>query len=491
MPDNDLLAARQAELERLREQGWNYPNDFRPDELAARLHEQFGALDTQRLEREDKQVRVAGRMVSRRVMGKAAFMHLQDYSGRIQLYLRHDQLPEGLYEQAQRWDLGDILGVRGKLFKTRTGELSLHAEELHLLSKSLRPLPEKYHGLANQEQCYRQRYLDLIANKESRRIFNIRVKTVDLLRQDLKKEGFVEVETPMMHPLPGGATARPFVTHHNSLHQDLYLRIAPELYLKRLLIGGMDRIFELNRNFRNEGLSTRHNPEFTMLEFYQAYADYRDLMKLVERLLRSLAMQLHGTTQLDTKRIQCDLAAPFQRMTMREAILHCNKDLREADLLSLEKIQEIARRKEVTIPAQAGRGAIECALFEKTAEASLQLPTFITAYPIEVSPLARCNDENPDLADRFEFFLGGCEIANGFSELNDPGEQTRRFQQQIQRQQVGDEEAMRYDVDFLTALEYGMPPAAGAGIGIDRLVMMLSGAASIRDVILFPQLKQK
>ncbi len=490
--ESEIVASRRAGLGRLRERGWAYPNDFRRKHLAARLHERFGDAAPADLERDAPRAQVAGRMVSRRVMGRASFAHLQDMSGRLQLHLRRDRLGDGGYADFRSWDLGDILGAAGTLFKTRTGELSLLADDVRLLSKSLRPLPEKYHGLADRESRYRQRYLDLIANEDARRVFECRARTVRFLRDFLRRRGFVEVETPMMQLLPGGAAARPFVTHHNALGLDLYLRVAPELYLKRLLIGGMEQVFELNRNFRNEGLSTRHNPEFTMLEFYQAYADCEDFMALIETLLRGLARQFHGSPPvLRHGGGEIDLGPRFARTTLRQAVLDHNPELAPEILDSLESIRAVAADKNIAVAPGDSPAEIECALFEKTVEHRLRAPTFVTAYPLEVSPLARALPGAPERADRFELFVAGQEVANGFSELNDPEEQARRFRRQAGRRNAGDEEAMRYDEDFVTAMEYGMPPAAGAGIGIDRLVMVLAGAASIREVILFPLLRDR
>ena len=476
MSEEEILAARRASLQRLRATGWDYPNDFRPSHQAAALHRVYG--DTKPVAELEvaPPVRVAGRMMSRRIMGKAAFAHLQDATGRIQLYLKKDQLGS-TYDDFRTWDSGDILGAAGSLFKTRSGELTIQAGELCLLSKALRPLPEKYHGLVDREQRYRRRYLDLLFNPEVRKVFELRSRTMSFLRTFFEQRGFSEVETPMMQAIPSGAAARPFITHHNSLDLDLYLRIAPELYLKRLLVGGMERVFELNRNFRNEGLSTQHNPEFTMLEFYQAYADCKDFMQLIESLFRELFKCLTGKAAVHINGRDYDLTLPIPRMTLREALLQ-HLDARD---LAPENLQATAKLHDVQPGTEDG--ATEYALFEKLVEPRLQEPVFITAFPLAVSPLARRLDEK--LADRFELFAGGLELANGFSELNDPEEQAVRL-----RHQAGQgPEAMRYDEDFITALEYGMPPAAGAGIGIDRLVMLLSGSTAIRDVILFPLLR--
>ncbi|MBI4006151.1 MAG: lysine--tRNA ligase [Gammaproteobacteria bacterium] len=493
MPENDnnLIAQRRNQLKTLREKGCAYPNNFRRDALAADLHAHYSAKDHNELEAQAVRVKVAGRMMTRRIMGKASFAHLQDMSGKIQLYVKGDNLPEGRYADFKDWDLGDILGAGGTLFKTKTGELSVMVNDIHLLTKSLRPLPEKFHGLSDHELRYRQRYLDLITNEETRSTFAIRSNVIDFLRQYLKDAGFVEVETPMMHLIPGGATARPFITHHNSLGMDLYLRIAPELFLKRLVIGGIEKVFELNRSFRNEGLSPRHNPEFTMLEFYQAYADYRDMMKITEDMMRSLVKDILGDTSIRYQGETYDLVRPFARMTVKQSVLHFNKGIRMEDLESRESLQMVADKLEVPVEDSDGPGKILIEIFEKTVESQLKEPIFITGFPTEVSPLARRSDNDPAETDRFEFFLCGREIANGFSELNDPEDQAKRFLEQLEGKAAGDEEAMHYDEDYITALEYGMPPTAGEGIGIDRLVVLLTDSASIRDVILFPHMRPK
>ncbi len=489
--ENKLIAQRREQLKALREKGIAYPNDFKRDALASNIHSQFDGQSKEQLESESVRVKVAGRMMSRRVMGKAAFAHLQDMSGRIQLYVKRDELPEGNYAEFKQWDIGDILGAEGTLFKTRTGELSVHVDAIRILTKSLRPLPEKFHGLTDQETRYRQRYLDLIANEDARRTVKIRTETIDFIRSYLKQAEYVEVETPMMHLIPGGAAARPFITHHNSLDMDLYLRIAPELFLKRLIIGGMERVFEINRSFRNEGLSPKHNPEFTMLEFYQAYADYNDLMELTEDLIRSLVKHLSGDLTIEYQGEKYDVSGPFNRFTLLESVLHHNPNYTQAELSDLDTTRKIAEQLDLPVFANFGLGKLQTEIFEKTVEHNLQAPTFITAYPTEVSPLARKNDTDPFVTDRFEFFIGGREIANGFSELNDPDDQAARFRQQVKDKEAGDEEAMHFDEDYITALEYGMPPTAGEGIGIDRLVMLLTDSASIRDVILFPHMRPK
>lgn len=490
--ENDLLAQRRTALSSLRKSGQAYPNDFRRDSFAADLLKTHESKSKEELEGEHIRVSIAGRMMTRRIMGKASFAHLQDMSGKIQIYVRRDDLPEGVYNEGfKKWDIGDIVGVSGVVMKTNKGELSVHADSVRLLTKSLRPLPEKFHGLTDQETRYRQRYLDLITNEDSRRVFDVRTRVIDFIRNYLRKNRFIEVETPMMHAIPGGATARPFVTHHNALDMDLYLRIAPELYLKRLVVGGVERVFEINRSFRNEGISTRHNPEFTMLEFYQAYADYNDLMDLTEKMLRDLVGEITGGEEVLYLDEKYDLSQPFARMTVRESILVHNKELQESDLDFVERLREILKGLSVPLQDSYGLGKLQLELFEKTVEANLQNPTFITAYPTEVSPLARANDSDEFVTDRFELFIAGREIANGFSELNDPEDQAERFLKQVEEKEAGDQEAMHFDEDYITALEYGMPPTAGEGIGIDRLVMFLTNSASIRDVILFPHMRSR
>jgi lysyl-tRNA synthetase class 2 len=488
--ENKLIAQRRDKLARLREQGVAFPNDFRRNVVAGELLAEYGEQPAEQLDAVGVRVRVAGRLMTRRVMGKASFAHVQDMSGRIQLYLQRDGLPEGTYEQFKRdWDLGDIVGAEGRLFKTKTGELSVLCDDVRLLTKALRPLPEKFHGLTDQESRYRQRYLDLIMNEASRRTFRTRTRIVQFLRQYLDGRGFLEVETPMMQVIPGGATARPFVTHHNALDMQLFLRIAPELYLKRLVVGGFEKVYEINRNFRNEGLSTRHNPEFTMLEFYEAYADYRDLMDLTEDMLRRLAVEILGTTTLSYQGETYDFGKPFARLTVKESILRFNPSLASADLDDLAAARRVAGSLGIALKPSWGLGKVLIEIFEKTVEGRLADPTFITAYPTEVSPLARRNDADPFVTDRFEFFVGGREIANGFSELNDAEDQADRFRRQVQEKDAGDDEAMHFDADYVRALEHGMPPTAGEGIGIDRLVMLLTDSPSIRDVLLFPHMR--
>lgn len=489
--DNEIIKQRRAQLAQLREQGNAYPNGWERDALAGDLLAQYDEQDKEQLEQQAVRVKVAGRMMSRRVMGKAAFAHLQDMSGRIQLYVKRDNLPEGIYAEFKSWDIGDQLAAEGTLMKTKTGELSVQVDTIYLLAKSLRPLPEKFHGLADQETRYRQRYLDLITNEETRKTFQTRSRVVNYIRGYLTTHGFIEVETPMMHAIPGGATARPFITHHNALDIDLYLRIAPELYLKRLIVGGMEKVFEINRSFRNEGLSQRHNPEFTMLEFYEAYATYADHIRLTEDMLRSLVQDLTGGSVIHYQGQDYDLSQAFQQFTVIESILHFNDGVTQDMLMDLEQLRELAGRLGIPVEKNYGIGKIQIEIFEKTVETKLNEPTFITQYPTEVSPLARRNDENPEVTDRFEFFIAGREIANGFSELNDPDDQAARFQEQVASKDAGDMEAMHFDADYITALEYGMPPTAGEGIGIDRLVMFMTDSPSIRDVILFPHLKPK
>ena len=487
--ENTIIALRRAKLGALRELGLPFPNDFRRNVIAGELHAEYGEKDNAILEATPVRVRVAGRMMSLRVMGKASFAHLQDMSGRIQMYVQREAIGEALYAEFKQWDIGDIVGAEGALFKTKTGELSVKVDTIRLLTKSLRPLPDKWHGLTDTETRYRQRYVDLIMSEVTRKTFRIRSEVVTFIRQFLTARGFLEVETPMMQAIPGGAIARPFVTHHHSLDMQMFLRIAPELYLKRLVVGGLDKVFEINRNFRNEGLSTRHNPEFTMLEFYEAYADYRDFMNLTEEMLRALTQQVLGSTTVAYQGDHYDFAKPFTRLSVKESILHFNPDLKSADIESLENARRVAGHLKIPLKPSYGLGKAQIEIFEKTVESRLKDPTFITAYPTEVSPLARRNDQDPFVTDRFEFFVGGREIANGFSELNDAEDQAERFRQQVRDKDAGDQEAMHFDADYIRALEHGMPPTAGEGIGIDRLVMLLTDSPSIRDVILFPHMR--
>jgi lysyl-tRNA synthetase class 2 len=458
--------------------------------MAGELHAEYGEKSDEALEALGLRVSIAGRMMSRRVMGKASFAHLQDMSGRMQLFVQRDALEEGVYNtQFKKWDIGDIIGAEGQLFKTKTGELSVKVDSVRLLTKALRPLPEKFHGLSDREQRYRQRYVDLIMNEATRETFRTRTRIVQFIRHYLNEKQFMEVETPMMQLIPGGAAARPFTTKHNALDMDLFLRIAPELYLKRLVVGGFERVYEINRNFRNEGLSTRHNPEFTMLEFYEAYADYHDLMDLTEDMLRKLCLEVLGSAEVSYQGETYDFGSPFQRMTVKGSILHFNPDIRPAELDDLEQARAIAGRLEIPLKDSYGLGKVQVEIFEKTVEHQLMNPTFITAYPTEVSPLARRKDDDPFVTERFEFFVGGREIANGFSELNDAEDQAERFRKQVEEKDAGDLEAMHYDEDYVRALEHGMPPTAGEGIGIDRLVMLLTDSPSIRDVLLFPHMR--
>ncbi|MEI2415062.1 lysine--tRNA ligase [Orrella sp. JC864] len=493
--ENRLIAERRAKLAKLREAGVAYPNDFTPDAHAAELHARYGGQAQEALAAEPVTVKVAGRMMLKRVMGKASFATLQDGSGRIQIYLERGTLGEEPYAAFKQWDIGDIIAVEGTVFKTNKGELSVHAASARLLAKSLRPLPDKFHGVADQELRYRQRYVDLIMTEDTRRTFEARSKAIGGIRQQMLEAGFLEVETPMLHPIPGGAAAKPFVTHHNALDMQMFLRIAPELYLKRLVVGGFERVFEINRNFRNEGVSPRHNPEFTMMEFYAAYADYRWLMDFTESLIRKAAIAAAGTAQLAYQGKALDLASPFDRLTITEAILkyapaYAPAQLQDEAFLRGE-LKRLGADVEGPVLKRAGLGALQLALFEETAEAQLWKPTFIIDYPLEVSPLARASDTQPGITERFELFITGREIANGFSELNDPQDQAERFRAQVQAKDAGDEEAMYYDADYIRALEYGMPPTGGCGIGIDRLVMLLTDSASIRDVILFPHLRRE
>lgn len=489
--DNQLIQQRRAKLTSQREAGDAFPNTFRPTHKAADLHADYDGREKAELAAEAVQVSVAGRMMFQRIMGKASFADLQDVSGSIQLFFHQGTLGEELYESFKVLDLGDIIGINGTLFVTKTGELSIKVASFELMTKSLRPLPEKFHGLSDQETRYRQRYVDLITSEDTRATFRMRSAIIAYIRQFFMQKDFLEVETPMMQVIPGGAAAKPFITHHNALDMDLYLRIAPELYLKRLVVGGFDRVFEINRNFRNEGLSTRHNPEFTMLEFYQAYADYTDLMNQTEELFRGLAKDVVGSLKIPSEdgSSEFDFEKPFTRISMFDAILSHNPDVDETKLATLDGASEIAKALHIEVRPSWGLGKLQTEIFEATVEEKLMDPTFITMYPAEVSPLSRRNNEDPSVTDRFELFVGGREIANGFSELNDAEDQAERFKAQVAHKDAGDEEAMHYDADYIRALEYGMPPTAGEGIGIDRLVMLLTGSPSIRDVVLFPHMR--
>jgi len=487
--ENKLIAERRRKLDELRKAGNAFPNDFRRDSTAAPLHAAYDAHSAEGLAQEAVRVAVAGRMLAKRVMGKSSFVRLQDRTGSIQLFVQRDAVGEAVYGEFKKWDLGDILGATGTLMKTKTGELSVAVDDLRILVKSLRPLPEKWHGIADQELRLRQRYVDLIVNEETRAVFARRSDLIRFIRRYLDTLDFIEVETPMMHPIPGGAAARPFETHHHALDKTLYLRIAPELYLKRLVIGGIERVYELNRCFRNEGLSTRHNPEFTMLEIYQAYARHEDLMELVENLVREAARAIAGSTTLGYQGETIELGGAFERLTLEDSVLAAVPALDRTHVRDPAALGVLCREHGIELPDQAGPGKMLFELFEKLVESALRSPVFITQYPAEISPLARRNDADPYLTDRFELFIAGREMANGFSELNDPEDQAERFRAQLEAHEGGDHEAMRFDEDYLVALDYGLPPTAGLGLGIDRLAMLLTDSGSIRDVLLFPQLK--
>ena len=487
--ENEQTAIRKQKLASLRAQGQAYPNDFRPTALAKELHDRFSDQDAESIKEENLTALLAGRLMNRRKMGKATFADLQDSSGKIQLFVRQNTVEKDSYEIFQGFDIGDIIGVSGNLFRTRTGELSIAVENFRILAKALKPFPEKFHGLADQELRYRQRYLDLIINQDVKETFRIRSGVVQCIRKFMDEHGFLEVETPMMHSIPGGAIARPFVTHHNALSLDMYLRIAPELFLKRLVVGGFERVYEINRNFRNEGMSTQHNPEFTMLEFYQAYADYQDFMEFTEQMFERLTSTVCKSSTIQFADQEVSLRPPFHRLCLSDAVLKHNSTLVEQDLNDREKLHSYLHSIGGQPKQIWGAGKLLFEIFERTVEHKLIEPTFITHYPIEVSPLSRVSEAQADIADRFELFVGGMEIANGFSELNDPEDQAQRFRNQISQRESGDEEAMHFDEDYIRALEYGLPPSAGEGVGIDRLVMLLSNRSSIRDVILFPYLK--
>ena len=487
--ENRLIALRREKLNELRKEGNAFPNDFRRNVLNAELAAEYAETDSDILKAGTRRVKIAGRLMTKRVMGKASFATIRDMSGDMQLYVKRDDLAEGVYPAFKRWDLGDIIAAEGTMFRTQKGELSVAVDDIRLLTKSLRPLPEKFHGLSDQETRYRQRYVDLIMNEASRETFKIRTRVIDGIRRFLMAKDYLEVETPMMQAIPGGATARPFNTYHNALDMDLFLRIAPELYLKRLVVGGFERVFEINRNFRNEGLSTRHNPEFTMVEFYQAYADYRELMDLTEEMLRTVTQDVLGTSQVHYQGTDLDFSKPFHRMTVVDSILHFNPTLTAERIATLDEATLVAKGLGISLKDSYGLGKVQIEIFEETVEHRLIQPTFITAYPTEVSPLARRNDNDSFVTDRFEFFVGGREIANGFSELNDAEDQAERFLAQVAEKDAGDDEAMHFDADYIRALEYGMPPTAGEGIGIDRLVMLLTDSPSIRDVLLFPHMR--
>jgi len=486
----DEFSVRMQKLALLRRNGNAFPNDFRRDTTSDRLHQLYDDFSSDALRSHNITVRVAGRMMTRRVMGKASFITLQDMGGKIQLYVTAKGIGEQAYEEhLKMFDQGDIVGVSGVLFKTQTGELTVECKELRLLTKAVKPLPDKFHGLTDQERRYRQRYLDLIANEKTRDTFRIRSKIMSVIRTFMQARQFMEVETPMMQLIPGGASARPFITRHNALDQDMFLRISPELYLKRLVVGGFERVFEINRNFRNEGISPRHNPEFTMMELYMAYADYNDLIDLTESLFRQVALEVTGGTQIVYGDWAFDFGKPFERLTMKEAIVKHGKGITMEELNSPVLTTALAERLGIVIEASWGHGRIITEIFDAVAESELIQPTFITEYPAEVSPLARRSDANPEFTDRFEFFIGSREIGNGFSELNDAEDQAERFQEQVASRDAGDDEAMYYDADYVTALEYGLAPTAGLGIGIDRMVMLFTNSPTIRDVILFPTLR--
>ncbi|MDO4226295.1 lysine--tRNA ligase [Neisseria sp.] len=489
LSENQIIALRREKLNEIRKQGIAFPNQYQRDAFAGDLQAQYGALDKAELDPQEIPVKIAGRMMLQRAMGKASFATVQDVSGQIQVYVNNQGVGEEAHNAFKHWDLGDIIGVEGTLFKTNHGELTVRAAKLHLLTKSLRPLPDKHKGLTDQEQKYRQRYADLITNADSRDTFIKRSRIIQAVRNYMVGERYLEVETPMMHPIPGGATAKPFVTHHNALDMPLYLRIAPELYLKRLVVGGLERVFEINRSFRNEGMSTRHNPEFTMMEFYEAFCTYERMMEMTEGVIRHAAQAVCGSAKISYNGKEVDLESPFERLTILEAIKkynphYTNEQLNDAEWLK----KEIVKHGE-KIPPSPGIGSLQLALFEGCAEGKLWNPTFIIDYPVEVSPLARASDTKPGLTDRFELFVVGRELANGYSELNDPEDQAARFKAQVAQKDAGDDEAMHYDADYIRAMEYGLPPTGGSGIGLDRMVMLLTDAPSIRDVILFPQMR--
>ncbi|MBI3531946.1 MAG: lysine--tRNA ligase [Burkholderiales bacterium] len=496
--ENQLIAERREKLKAIRQQeaegkGPAFPNDFKPGDRAADLFAAHAGQTAEGLQTQGSTAKIAGRMMLKRVMGKASFATLQDSTGRIQIYVKRDEVGEETYEQFKHWDLGDIVAAEGTIFKTKTGELSIQASSVRLLTKSLRPMPDKFHGVADQEVKYRQRYIDLMTDEEARKRFVARSKAVSSIREFMVSHNFLEVETPMLHPIPGGANAKPFITHHNALDQEMFLRIAPELYLKRLIVGGFERVFEINRNFRNEGISVRHNPEFTMMEFYAAYWDYQDLMTFTEGLVRHAAQQAAGTLQLTYGGKPVDLAQPFERLTIREAIVHhteagVNVDDSAWLINALKKLGMSEAKDKLSTRSLA---SLQVLYFEEVVEEKLWQPTFICEHPVEISPLARASDTRPEVTERFELYITGREFGNGFSELNDAEEQAARFHSQVAAKDSGDDEAMFFDHDFVRALEYGMPPTGGCGIGIDRLMMLLTDSPSIRDVILFPALRRE
>ena len=489
LDENQIIALRREKLNAIRQQGIAFPNHFQRDSLAGDLHAQYDALSKETLDPQAIPVKIAGRMMLQRAMGKASFATIQDVSGQIQLYINNQGVGEAAHNDFKHWDMGDIVGAEGTLFKTNHGELTVRVSQIHLLSKSLRPLPDKHKGLSDQEMKYRQRYVDLIANNDSRAIFIKRSQIIQTVRNYMVGEQYLEVETPMMHPIPGGATAKPFVTHHNALDIPLYLRIAPELYLKRLIVGGLERVFEINRSFRNEGMSPRHNPEFTMMEFYEAFCNYQRMMEMTEGVIRAAAQAACGTLKISYNGKEVDLASPFERLTILQAIKKYNPHYTDEQLHDAEWLKKEIVKHGESLPAAQGIGSLQLALFEGCAESQLWNPTFIVDYPIEVSPLARASDTQQGLTERFELFIVGRELANGYSELNDPEDQAARFKAQVAQKDAGDDEAMHYDADYIRAMEYGLPPTGGCGIGIDRLVMLLTDAQTIRDVVLFPQMR--
>ncbi|MBF13657.1 MAG: lysine--tRNA ligase [Legionellales bacterium] len=486
---DDQSHVRRGKLQALQQSGYQYPNHFKPNHYANELHQRHEKDTSETLDSHRHSVQLAGRMMTRRLMGKASFFNCQDATGTIQVYVRSNDIGQDAYDEFKQHDIGDIVYIEGHLFRTKMGELSIYATQLTLVVKSLHPFPDKFHGLNDPELRYRQRYLDLIVNPVVKQVFVTRAAVMRFIRQFFDNRQYVEVDTPMMHPIPGGAVAKPFVTHHNALDMPLYLRVAPELYLKRLVVGGMERVYEINRCFRNEGLSTKHNPEFTTIEFYQAYANYHDLMDLTEVLLRELVLHIKGHMTIDFKGQQIGFSEPFKRLSVDEAILQYNPNLKQADLSDIVRLKAYAHSIGVDVTDVVSSDLVRMELFDKTVEKKLIQPTFIDTYPTIVSPLSKTTIDQPDCVDRFELFIGGMEIANAFSELNDPDDQAKRFQQQVNNRESGDEEAMYFDQTYVTALEYGMPPTAGEGIGIDRLLMLLTDQASIRDVILFPQLR--
>lgn len=491
LSENEQIAIRKQKLADWRQSGNAFPNKFRRKNLALDVVTDYANKTREQLEAENIEVILAARIMTRRIMGKASFINIQDMSGRAQIYVATAELPEGVYEEFKKWDIGDIVGVKGILFLTKTNELTVRAKSIELLTKSLRPLPDKWHGLVDQEQRYRKRYLDLMVNEDSRAVFQKRSKTITKIREFMSGENFTEVETPMMQVIAGGAAARPFVTHHNALDMDMYLRIAPELYLKRLVVGGIERVYEINRNFRNEGVSQRHNPEFTMIEWYEAYADVEDAMIMVEALLQFLAREVVGQEKLMYQETEIDMSHKFKRITVKNSILEFNPEITLEQLNNIASATKIAEGMGIEVHSSYGLGKIQIEIFEKTVEHRLIQPTFVTEYPAEVSPLARKNDQDGFIVDRFELFIAGRELANGFSELNDPEDQAERFKAQVEAKAHGDDEAMPYDEDYILSLEYGLPPTCGVGIGIDRLVMLLTDSATIRDVILFPHMRHK